>query len=82
MMKFKIVKGKIYGDIGFNGKDLVIKKGIQVSRIAIAQFTRIFREMLEDGVKKGVASVESEMVDKTLAIYIVYGATGDNGKDY
>lgn len=82
MMKFKVVNGKIYGDIGFNGESLVIKKGIWVSRIAITQFIRIFREMLEDGVKEGVVSVESEMVDKTLAVYLIYGATGDNGKDY
>lgn len=83
MMKFKVVKGKIYGDIGFNGESLVIKKGIWVSKIAVAQLTGIYQMVLEDkDVTHGVISVESEMVDKTLAVYLIYGATGDNGKDY
>lgn len=82
MIKFTIAHGNVYGKVGMVKGVIIVRKGIQLSRKATEQFKAIFTQCIMDNVVEGVCSVESEMVDKTLAIYEVYGATGINGKDY
>lgn len=82
MIKFTIRNGRVYGKVGMSHGRLIVWKGIFVTPKAAEQFKSIFTQCIMDGIDEFVCSVESEMVDKTLAIYEVYGATGINGKDY
>lgn len=84
LKSFKIIGGRVYGDIGMMGNGcLTVKKGIWLSREATETARSILTQCIIDGVKEGVLTVsEDEMVDKTHCIYNIEGATGDNGKDY
>ena len=74
---------RFYGDIGMRHDGiLTVKHGIHLMPKAIEQARSILTQCMVDGVLKGVMTIEAEMVDKTLAVYKIEGATGDNGKDY